>query len=57
MPTTITYMVVDRPKKDAEMTYQKKKNIDEAIRQKLGKKYVCEINMQKIYNIIVVQKN
>ena len=57
MPTTIPDMVVDRPKKDSEMTYLKKKNIDEAIRQKLGKKYVCEINMQKIYNIIVVWKN
>ena len=57
MPTTIPDMVVDRPKKDSDMNYLKKKNIDEAIRQKLGKKYVCEINMQKIYNIIVVWKN
>ena len=57
MPTTIPDMVVDRPKKDSEMTYLKKKNIDKAVRQKLGKKYVCEINMQKIYNIIVVRTN
>ena len=39
------------------MTYLEKKIIDEAIRQKLGKKYVYESDMHKKYNIIVGQTN
>ena len=39
------------------MTYFKKKNIDEAIRQKLRKKDVYESGMHNIYNLIVRQKN
>ena len=36
---TITELGTERPKTDGEMTYPKKKNINEAIRQKLRKKY------------------
>ena len=36
--STITYLGTELPKTDAEMTYLDKKNIDEAIRQKLSKK-------------------
>ena len=39
---------------DGEITYQKK-SIDKDIRQKLRNKDVYETDMQKIYNIIVVQ--
>ena len=39
------------------MTYLEKKNIDEAIRQKLRKKDVYESDMHKIYNLIVGQTN
>ena len=39
MPT-ITEMGTERPKTDGEITYLEKKNIDEAIRQKLRKKDV-----------------
>ena len=46
---------VDRPKTDAEMTYLKTMNIDEAIRQKQKKKYVYETNMHNINNLIVGQ--
>ena len=53
---TITDLGINRPKTDREMTYLKK-NIDEAIRQKLWKKDVYESYMQKIYHIIVVQIN
>ena len=41
MPT-ITDLGIVRPKIDGEMTYLEKNNIDEAIRQKLRKKYVYE---------------
>ena len=34
----ITKLVTELPKTDCEMTYLEKKNIDEAIRQKLRKK-------------------
>ena len=37
MPT-ITELGIERPKTDGEMTYLKKKNIDEAIRQNLRKR-------------------
>ena len=39
------------------MTYIEKKNIVEAICQNLRNKYVYETDMQKIYNLIVGQKN
>ena len=54
MPT-ITELGTERPKTDEEMTYLEKKNIDEAIHQKLRKKDVYESDMQKIYNLIVGQ--
>ena len=47
----------ERPKRNKNITYLKKKNIDEDIHQKLRKKDVYEIDMLKIYNIIVVQTN
>ena len=56
MPTT-TEFGTERPKTDGEMTYLKKKNINEAIRQKLRKKDVYESDMHKIYNLIVGQTN
>ena len=56
MPT-IPELGTDRPKTDGDMTHLKKKNIDEAIRQKLRKKDVHESDMHKIYNLIVAQKN
>ena len=39
------------------MTYLEKKNIDEAILQKLRKKDVYKSDMHKIYNLIVGQTN
>ena len=57
MPTIIPDTVVERPKTYTEMTYLKKKNIDEAICQKLMKKDVYETGMHKIYNILVGQIN
>ena len=39
------------------MNYLEKKNTDEAICQKLRKKYVYETDIHKIYNIIVGQTN
>ena len=56
MPT-ITELGTDRPKKDGEMNYLEKKNIDESIHQKLRKKDVYESDMHKIYNMIVGQRN
>ena len=56
MPT-ITDLVTAPPKTDGEMTYHKRKNIDEAIRQKLRNKDVYESEMHKICNIIVGQTN
>ena len=47
MPT-ITELGTESPKTDGEMTYLEKKNIDEAIRQKLRKKDVYESDMHKI---------
>ena len=44
----ITELVTERPKTDWEMTYLEKKNIDEAIRQKLRKNNVYESDMNKI---------
>ena len=55
--STIPDLGTERPKIDAEMTYLKKKNIDEAIHQNLRKKHVYESDMHKIYNLIVVQTN
>ena len=56
MPT-ITELGTERPKKDGEMTYLEKKNIDEDIRQNLRKKDVYESDMHKIYNLILGQTN
>ena len=56
MPT-VTELGTERPKPDGEMTYLEKKNIDEAIRQKLKKKDVYESDMHKIYNLIMGQTN
>ena len=47
MPT-ITELGTERQKKDGEMTYHEKKNIDEAIHQKLRKKDVYKSDMHKI---------
>ena len=44
-------------KTDAEVTYLENKNIGEAIRHKLRKKYVYKTDMHKIYNIIMVHTN
>ena len=55
MPT-ITELGTERPKTDGEMTYLKKNNMDEAIRQKLRKKDVYESDLHKIYNLILGQK-
>ena len=54
---TITDLVTERPKIDGEMTYLKRKNINEAIFQKLMNKDVYESDMHKIYNLIVGQTN
>ena len=56
MPT-ITELGTNRPKTDGDMTYLDKKNIDEAILQKLRKKDVYESDMHKIYNLILGQTN
>ena len=45
---TITDLGIKRPKTDGEMTYVEKNNINEAICQKLRKKYVYESDMHKI---------
>ena len=55
--TTITEFGTERPKTDGEMTYLKKKNINEAIHQKFRQEDVYELYMQKICNLIVVQTN
>ena len=57
MPKTIPSVGSERPKIDREMSYLKKKYINEAIRQKPRKKDVYENDMQKIYNIIVGKKD
>ena len=54
MPT-ITELGTKRPKTDGDVTYLEKKNIDEAIRQKLRKKDVYKSDMHKIYTLIVGQ--
>ena len=56
MPT-ITELGTELPKTYGEMTYLEKKNINEAIRQKLRKKDVYESDMHKIYNLVVGQTN
>ena len=45
---SITDLGTGRPKTDGEMTYLKKQNIDEAIRQKLSKKDVYKSDMHKV---------
>ena len=42
---------------DMEMNFLKNKTIDKAIHQKLRKNDVYKIDMHKIYNLIVGQKN
>ena len=56
MPTT-TDLGTECPKRDGEMIYLEKKDINEAIPQKLRKKDVYESEMHKIYNLIVGQKD
>ena len=56
MPT-ITYLGIENPKIDEEMTYLDKNNIDEAIRQNLGKKDFYKSDVHKIYNLILGQTN
>ena len=53
MPTIVPDMGVECLNNDVEITYLENKNIDEAIHQKLRKKYVYETDMHMIYNIIV----
>ena len=55
MPTIITNTGPEFPKTDKYMTYTKKKNIDEAIRQQLSKKLLYKTDMLKIYNLILDQ--
>ena len=55
MPT-ITDLGTEIPKTDGEMIYLEKKNIDEAIHQKLRNKDVYKSDMQKIYNLIPVPR-
>ena len=50
-------MCVERPETGAEMIYLKKKNIYMSIHQKLRKNHVYEIDMHKIYNLIMSQTN
>ena len=57
MPTIAPDTGAESPKTDRERIYLKKRNIEEAICQKLSNKGVYETYMKKIYNIIVGQKN
>ena len=57
IPTIATYTGAECPNTDTYMTYLKKKNIDQAIRQKLRKKYVYDTDMNNIDNVIVGQTN
>ena len=56
IPTIIPETGSEHPKTDGEIKYIKKKNIDEAIRQKIRNKDVYETDMHNIYNFIVDQK-
>ena len=56
MPT-IPNLGIQRLRTDAETTYLNKKNINEAIHQKLRKKDVYKSDMHNIYNLIVGQTN
>ena len=57
IPKIIPDTGVDHPKTDAEITYLKKKNIDEAIRQKMRNKDVYETDINTIYNLFVGHTN
>ena len=57
IPTTIPDLVIEWPKTYAEKNYLEKKNINEAIHKKLRNKDFYELDMHKIYNIIVGQTN
>ena len=48
IPKIIPDTGVDHPKTDTEITYLKKKNIDEAIRQKMRNKDVYETDINTI---------
>ena len=52
---TITYLGIERPKIDGEMTYLNKNNTYGAILQNLRKKDVYESGMHQIYNLILGQ--
>ena len=56
MPTS-TYLDIERPKTDGEMTYLEKNKINEAICQKLRNKDFYQSDMHKIYNPIVGRTN
>ena len=46
-----------RPKTDTKMTYLKKKNTSDSIRQKLRKRDKYDTNMYKMYNLVVGKTN
>ena len=52
---TISYLGIEQPKIDSEITYLDKNNIDESIQKNLSKKDVYESDTHKIYNLILVQ--
>ena len=59
-PNTTTTMMdtgADCLQKESEMTYIKKKNINDAIHQNFRKRNVLKTNMHKIYNLIMGYKN
>ena len=57
MPTIVTDTGATSSKIYTEMTYLKKKNIDESICQKLRKIDEYDTDMHKIYNLFVSQTN
>ena len=57
MPTIVTDTGAERTKTDAEITHLENKNIDEAVRQQLRKKYIYETDIHRIYNLTVGQTN
>ena len=57
MPKIIPYTGDKSPKTDADITYLEKKNIGEAIYQKLSNKDVYETKIHKILYLIVGKTN
>ena len=57
MMTILKENVYKHLKPDNKITYLQKKNIDEAIRQKLRKRDEYETDMNKIYNLIIGHTN